>query len=230
MSRPASRETGGVVCRPRTRFVILTPHKPWRERPRPTRAYLALARNRRVAHAMVCLSVTDCPFVGDRAPNVPPAGHDCVNVRAAIYGSDQNIDMHVDLVCPEVALLLHNHVGPRAGLTGRPVAPAITRSSLALCSASSMLFASHSSSFDRAFRAAFGHGQRLRAARELGNYVMAGIHATLRYDFRVVMSIKVTYKDGVFEPLEDVKARVRGSGTRSSLTRSSTRSARRLAG
>jgi hypothetical protein len=34
---------------------------------------------------------------------------------------------------------------------------------------------------------------------------MAGIHATLRYNFRVVMSIKVTYKDGVFEPLEDVK-------------------------
>jgi hypothetical protein len=37
-----------------------------------------------------------------------------------------------------------------------------------------MLFASHSSSFDRAFRAAFGHGQRLRSAHELGNYVMGG--------------------------------------------------------
>ena len=35
----------------------------------------------------------------------------CVNVRAAIYDCDQNVDMHVDLVCPEVALLLHNHVG-----------------------------------------------------------------------------------------------------------------------
>jgi hypothetical protein len=34
---------------------------------------------------------------------------------------------------------------------------------------------------------------------------MAGIHATLRHNVRVVMSIKVTYKDGVFEPLEDVK-------------------------
>jgi predicted DNA-binding antitoxin AbrB/MazE fold protein len=34
---------------------------------------------------------------------------------------------------------------------------------------------------------------------------MARINATLRYNFRVVMSIKVTYKDGVFEPLEDVK-------------------------
>jgi hypothetical protein len=34
---------------------------------------------------------------------------------------------------------------------------------------------------------------------------MAGIHATLRYNFRVVMGIKVTFRDGVFEPLEDVK-------------------------
>ena len=34
---------------------------------------------------------------------------------------------------------------------------------------------------------------------------MAGTHATLRYNFRVVMSIKVAYKDGVFQPLEDVK-------------------------
>jgi len=34
---------------------------------------------------------------------------------------------------------------------------------------------------------------------------MAGIHATLRYNLRVVMRIKVTYKDGIFEPLEDVK-------------------------
>src|SRR5437870_1189757 len=36
MGRPVARQTGGVVCRPRTRFVIPTPHKPWRERPRPT--------------------------------------------------------------------------------------------------------------------------------------------------------------------------------------------------
>jgi hypothetical protein len=68
-----------------------------------------------------------------------------------------------------------------------------------------MLFALHSSSFDRAFRAAFGRGQRLRAAHQLGNCVMAGIHATLRYNFGVAMSIKVTYKDGVFEPVEEVK-------------------------
>jgi hypothetical protein len=34
-----------------------------------------------------------------------------VNVRATIYDGDQNLDMHVDLVCPEVALLVHNHVG-----------------------------------------------------------------------------------------------------------------------
>ena len=47
-----------------------------------------------------------------------------------------------------------------------------------------MLFASHSSSFDRAFRAAFGHGQRLRAAHELGNYVVAGHTRTLRYNPR----------------------------------------------
>ena len=60
---------------------------------------------------MVCLSVTGCPDVSDRPPNVPPAGHDCVNVKAAIYDSDQNVDIHVDLVCPEVALLLHNHGG-----------------------------------------------------------------------------------------------------------------------
>ena len=60
-------------------------------------------------------------------------------------------------------------------------------------------------SFDRAFRAAFGHGQRLRAAREIGNYVMAGMSVTLRYNSGIVMSIKVTYRDGVFEPLEDVK-------------------------
>jgi hypothetical protein len=106
----------------------------------------------------------------------------CVNVRAAIYNSDQNVDMHVDLVCPEVALLLHNHVGASCRSDCPTRAPAITRSSLALCSTSSMLFASHSSSFDRAFRAAFGHGQRLRAARELGNYVMAGLTRMLRYN------------------------------------------------
>ena len=45
--------------------------------------------------------------------------------------------------------------------------PAITHPIVARCSASSMLFASHSVSFDRAFRAAFGHGPRLRAARVL---------------------------------------------------------------
>jgi len=116
---------------------------------------------------MVCLSVADCTFVSDRAPNVLPAGHDCVNVRAATYGSDQNIDMHVDLVCPEVALLLHNHVGGLVRSDWPTRVPAITHSSLALCSASSMLFASHSSGFDRAFRAAFGHGQRLRERTNL---------------------------------------------------------------
>src|SRR5213592_1308289 len=98
----------------------------------------------------------------------------CLNVSAAIDDSDQSVDMHVDLARLEVAVLLHNHVGASCGSDWPTRAPAITRSSLALCSASSMLFASHSSSFDRAFRAAFGHGQRLRAAHELGNYVMAG--------------------------------------------------------
>jgi hypothetical protein len=39
---------------------------------------------------------------------------------------------------------------------------------------------------------------------------MAGIRATLRYNFRVVMSIKVTFRDGVFEPLEDVKGARQG--------------------
>ena len=44
----------------------------------------------------------------------------------------------------------------------------------------------------------------------MGNYVMAGMSVTLRYNSRIVMSIKVTYKDGVFEPLEDVKGARQG--------------------
>ena len=35
----------------------------------------------------------------------------CVNVRAAIYDSDQSIDMRVDLTRLDVGVLLHNHVG-----------------------------------------------------------------------------------------------------------------------
>ena len=47
---------------------------------------------------------------------------------------------------------------------------AITSLIMPLCSTRSMHLRWR---FDRAFRAAFGHGQRLRAAHELGNYVMA---------------------------------------------------------
>jgi hypothetical protein len=38
--------------------------------------------------------------------------------------------------------------------------------------------------FDRAFRAAFGHGQRLRAAPERGNYVMARENGTSHCNFQ----------------------------------------------
>lgn len=39
---------------------------------------------------------------------------------------------------------------------------------------------------------------------------MAGMPFTLSYNSGIVMSIKVTYKDGVFEPLEDVKGAHQG--------------------
>lgn len=47
------------MCRPRSWFVFATPHKPSRERPHLTRARRALARNCRVAHALVCQSVIE---------------------------------------------------------------------------------------------------------------------------------------------------------------------------
>jgi len=57
--------------------------------------------------------------------------------------------------------------------------------------------------FDPAFRGAFGHGRRLRAAHEQGLCVMAKTMRS-RGTMRVAsMSIQVTFKDGVFEPLED---------------------------
>src|SRR5438128_1585287 len=80
----APRETGGAVCRPRTRFVILTPHKPWRERPRPARACLALARNRgRSRHGLsVRDHVLSCSPIERRMRR--PLTTICVDVKAAI--------------------------------------------------------------------------------------------------------------------------------------------------
>ena len=98
----------------------------------------------------------------------------CVNVRPAIYDSVQSVDMDVDLARLDVGALLHNHVGGLVpGLTGRLVPCHHAVESRAVLGVVHALRATLAS-FDRAFRAAFGHGQRLRAAHELGNYVMAG--------------------------------------------------------
>ena len=97
----------------------------------------------------------------------------CVNVRAAIYDSTKAS------TCTSIwaALMLEFYctitLTPRAsGLTGPPCPGHHAFESRAVLGVVHALRVR----FDRAFRAAFGHGQRLRAARELGNYVMAGIH------------------------------------------------------
>jgi hypothetical protein len=171
-------EPGGALCRPRLRLVIPTRHKPWCERPRLARAYLALARIRRVAHAMVCLSVIACLVVRGSSAGCAarrPRRASVSGPRWTTRSERRSERRSGPALRSRCSWTITSMVSCRIWRAG--FCPAIRRLSLALRGG---VVHALRVRFDRACRAAFGHGRRHPAAQERGNCLMAVVRPRSR--------------------------------------------------